>query len=333
MPSERPKTTSIELRPIGYIRSSRTQPDDDNWSAESASIELDPTVFSSDALQGLSDFSHIEVLFFMDQVTDSEKQYGSRHPRDQTRYPLTGVFAQRGRNRPNPIGLSVCRITSIDGLRIAIQDCDAIDGTPVLDIKPFVTAFGPKGSVTEPVWVLQLMEDYWEKESPQATDPDLAKMLESAIQERGLGNKDKALDILAAARERFPKSPMVPYQVGWTHDALGKEADAVGPYKQALELGLAGKTRRELLIALSSTLRSLGRYTEALDVIDEACMERPQERMTQVFRALVLNNLNQGDEAIRVLLTALIDSTWDSDIRTYARALRFYSTRLREVFE
>jgi tRNA-Thr(GGU) m(6)t(6)A37 methyltransferase TsaA len=327
------RSPQIILNPIGHIRCSRKQPQDDNWNAESTTLELDPEIFSSESLVGLSEFSHIEVVFFMDGVTELDKQYGSRHPRGDSKYPLTGVFAQRGRNRPNPIGLAVCRIKSIDGLSIAIQDCDAIDGTPVLDIKPYVTAFGPKSKVTEPRWILDLMNDYWEKDKAQSTDPALEVMIKNAIKERELENKDKALDILEQARQRFPESPLVPYQIGWTHDALGKEADAVGPYKQAIALGLHGKERHQLFIALSSTLRSLGRYPEALAVIDQACAEAPHERVTKVFRSLVLNNLDKGDEAIGALLNVLLDSTTDCEVRAYARALEYYSTRLREVFE
>lgn len=125
----------------------------------------------------------------------------------------------------------------------------------------------------------------------------------------------------------------MPYQMGWTHDALGKEADAVEPYKQAIALGLQGKDRLQLFIGLSSTLRSLGRYPEALAVIDQACEEFPNELVTKVFRSLVLNNLDRSDEAIGALLNVLIDSTTDCEVRAYARALEFYSTRLREVFE
>jgi tetratricopeptide (TPR) repeat protein len=229
--------------------------------------------------------------------------------------------------------LSVCRLKSIDGLCIEILDCDAIDGTPVLDIKPYVTAFGPKSKVTEPRWILDLMEDYWEKDKAQSADPALEVMIANAIKERQLENKDKALEILEHAQQRFPESPLVPYQIGCTHDALGKEADAVEPYKQAIALGLRGKDRLQLFIGLSSTLRSLGRYPEALAVIDQACEDSPQELVSKVFRSLVLNNLERGDEALGELLNVLLDSSTDCEVRAYARALQFYSTRLREVFE
>lgn len=117
MPRKIHKSSQISFQSIGHIRCSRKEPQDDNWNAESSAIELDPALFSSESLAGLSEFSHVEVVFFMNGVTDSEKQYGTRHPRGDSKYPLTGVFAQRGRNRPNPIGLAVCRIKSIDGLR------------------------------------------------------------------------------------------------------------------------------------------------------------------------------------------------------------------------
>lgn len=332
MPEQTSDSPQIVLHPIGHIRCSRKQPLDDNWSVESTAIELEPGLFSTESLAGLSEFSHIEVVFFMDGVAESERNRGSRHPRGDSKYPLTGVFAQRGRNRPNPLGLTVCRIKSIDGLRLEVQDCDAIDGSPVLDIKPYVCSFGPKGKVSEPRWMQDLMNDYWQKDLSQSTDPALGIMIADAIKERRLENKDKALEILEHAKQHFPKTPLVDYQIGWTHDVLGRKADALDAYKQSIELGVQGKDRLELFIGLSSTLRSLGRYLEALEVIDQACAENPQDLVTKVFRSLVLNNLHRGDEAIGELLNVLLDSTTDCQVRKYARSLEFYSIRLREVF-
>ena len=88
-----------------------------------------------------------------------------------------------------------------------------------------------------------------------------------------------------------------------------------------------------LYVGRSSTLRCLGRYHEALEIIDLACSEFPSETVFDVFRALILNNLNRSDEAVSALLTALLESTTDQGVRQNDRALRFYSTRLREVFE
>ena len=136
------------------------QPEDDSWDREVAEIVLAPR-FGPEALAGLSDFSHLEVIFHFDQVPESEVSTGACHPRGRTNWPLVGIFAQRGRNRPNRIGVSICRLLSVEGTRLKVRGLDAVDGTPVLDIKPVMAAFLPRGEIREPVWVSELMKDYW----------------------------------------------------------------------------------------------------------------------------------------------------------------------------
>lgn len=319
---------AISLQAVGWVQGSRKQAIDDNWDAESASIHLDKDCFGADALSGLSEFSHVEVLFFMDKVSTSERQFGARHPRGDQSFPLIGVFSQRGKNRPNPIGLTVCKVKSVRGTILEVEGLDAVDGTPILDIKPWMSAFGPRGKVIEPAWVSRLMGEYWLKDSVGSDD-----RIGAAINQRRANNLAGALEILNSALRDTPTDPMVHYQIGWSHDALGKEADAVEPYKQALAFGLKGAARLGVYVGLSSTLRCLGRYIEALEVIDKGRQEYPSEMALSVFRSLILNNLNRGDEAITDLLTILLDTTADLGVRQYDRALRFYSSRLREKFE
>ena len=150
----------IVLQPIAQVRGGRVQPEDDSWDREVAEIVLAPR-FGPEALAGLSDFSHLEVIFHFDQVAQSEINTGARHPRGRTDWPLVGIFAQRGRNRPNRIGVSICRLLSVEGTRLKVRGLDAVDGTPVLDIKPVMMAFLPRGGIHEPEWVGELMKDYW----------------------------------------------------------------------------------------------------------------------------------------------------------------------------
>ena len=86
---------------------------------------------------------------------------GARHPRNRRDWPLVGIFAQRGRNRPNRIGVSICRIISVSGTRLEVEGLDAIDGTPVLDIKPVLAGFLPRGAIEQPEWAAAIMADYW----------------------------------------------------------------------------------------------------------------------------------------------------------------------------
>lgn len=151
----------IVLRPVGWVRGGRSEAEDDNWDSERAAIELDGSWLSAEALMGLESFSHAEVVFQFDRLRESEVVLTARHPRGNPDWPRIGVFAQRGRNRPNRLGVSVCRIVRVDGLRLEVQGLDAIDGTPVLDIKPVMAEFLPRGDVRQPNWSSELMADYW----------------------------------------------------------------------------------------------------------------------------------------------------------------------------
>jgi tRNA (adenine37-N6)-methyltransferase len=151
----------ITLAPIGFVRSTRTKMEDDNWDAENIHVELDQSQFSPEAFAGLEAFSHVEMVFYMDQVDPAKIETTARHPRNNPDWPRVGIFAQRGKNRPNRIGTTICRILKIDGLDLCLEGLDAMDGSPVLDIKPWVVEFGPRGAVFQPGWMSELMQRYW----------------------------------------------------------------------------------------------------------------------------------------------------------------------------
>lgn len=150
----------ITLVPIGLVRGGRSAPEDDAWAAETCTIELDAR-FGADALAGLAEFSHVEVVFHFHQVDEAEVVPGARHPRGRTDWPKIGIFAQRGRTRPNRLGVSVAELISVDGTTITVRGLDAIDGTPVLDLRPVMAGFAPRGPVREPAWAVELMAGYW----------------------------------------------------------------------------------------------------------------------------------------------------------------------------
>ena len=153
--------TMIEVIPIGYVRGGRAKARDDYWAREQASIELDGEQFTTDALAGLEQFSHAEVVFHFHKMDQTKIVSTARHPRNNCDWPEIGIFAQRGRARPNRIGVTVCAIVAINGLWLSVRGLDAIDGTPVLDIKPYLSGFAPRGTVREPDWAREIMADYW----------------------------------------------------------------------------------------------------------------------------------------------------------------------------
>ena len=151
----------VVLRPIGFVRGGRAEAEDESWDAVEAVIALDEARFGADAMAGLSDFSHIEVVFHFDRVAQSEIVSTARHPRGRSDWPKAGIFAQRGKARPNRLGVSICRLLSVDGLNLAVRGLDAIAGTPVLDIKPVMQGFLPRGEIRQPAWASEIMQDYW----------------------------------------------------------------------------------------------------------------------------------------------------------------------------
>jgi tRNA (Thr-GGU) A37 N-methylase len=154
-------TTTITMRPIGRVVGGRSEAVDDGWDAETAVIELDPAELEIGATDGLADFSHVEVVFCFDQVAEGTVCRGTRHPRGRQDWPSVGILAQRARDRPNRIGVSVCRVVGVGPHTIKVTGLDAIDGTPVLDVKPYLVEFAPRGDVRQPAWSNELMAGYW----------------------------------------------------------------------------------------------------------------------------------------------------------------------------
>jgi tRNA-Thr(GGU) m(6)t(6)A37 methyltransferase TsaA len=152
----------VELEPIGRVEAGRTRAEDDFWGGAESCINLSDR-YEPEALDGIEAFSHVEVLFLFDQVDPSKIVTGARHPRNNPKWPAIGIFAQRGKNRPNRIGSTICRVLRREGRRLFVAELDAIDGTPVLDIKPVMSEFLPREAVQQPSWSHELMSQYWEK--------------------------------------------------------------------------------------------------------------------------------------------------------------------------
>ena len=94
-------------------------------------------------------------------VEPDDVHIGSRHPREREDWPLVGIFAQRARARPNRLGQTTCELVEVQGTRIRVRGLDAVDGSPVLDMKPTMEEFLPRGPIRQPPWSRELMEGYW----------------------------------------------------------------------------------------------------------------------------------------------------------------------------
>ena len=151
----------IIMQPIGQVRGGRVEATKDHWGGNRSRIELDAAQFTPDALLGVEQLSHIEVFFYFHIAAGEPVETGARHPRDRADWPRTGIFAQRGRMRPNRIGFTVCKVLSVDRLAVDVEGLDAVDGTPVLDIKPVWSGNNLRGELREPAWARELMQNYW----------------------------------------------------------------------------------------------------------------------------------------------------------------------------
>ena len=126
------------VRPIGVVSGGRGQIFEDHWGTVVSRLILDPVAVDPDATLGLDEFSHIEVVFHFHE--ESRIRRGAAHPRGNPAWPLVGVLAGHSPVRPNHLGVSRCALLAVAGLELTVRGLDAVDGTPVLDIKPYATA-------------------------------------------------------------------------------------------------------------------------------------------------------------------------------------------------
>ena len=149
----------IRLNPVAIVRNSRIKPTDDFWGESISEIELSECI-PTEAFDNISDFSHLEIIYYFSQVEIKDIVYNGK-PRGNSSYPNVGIFGQRKKDRPNPIGLCTVELIEHTDRIIKVKYLDAINGTPVLDIKPVFKEFQPKGEIKQPNWVGDLMRNYW----------------------------------------------------------------------------------------------------------------------------------------------------------------------------
>lgn len=150
-----------QMTAIGRVSGGRAAVEDDQWGSVCSRIELDESMLDTSAGRGLDEFSHVEVVFVFDHVDEAAVCRSHRHPRGRTDWPSVGILAQRARDRPNRIGLTTCELIASGPGWIDVRGLDAVDGSPVLDVKPFMREFGPRGPIRQPGWATELMAGYW----------------------------------------------------------------------------------------------------------------------------------------------------------------------------
>jgi len=149
----------MNVQPIGVVRSPVNEAVDEGWGEVVAEIHLDAAL--AGGLTGLERFSHAVVVFFMHQATFTADRDLVRRPRGRADLPPVGIFAQRAKHRPNPIGITAVRILGLRDNVLTVQGLDAVDGTPVLDLKPYFPAYDRVEDAAVPAWVDEVMAGYF----------------------------------------------------------------------------------------------------------------------------------------------------------------------------
>jgi tRNA (adenine37-N6)-methyltransferase len=159
---------TFTVEPVGNVVGRRKEPTDDYWGGTHSVIRLRDDLFTPAATANLDAFSHIEVVFRFHLTDPTDLNLGARRPRDNPEWPEVGIFGHRNMRRINWLGVSRCRLTKVDGLDLHVEALDAVDGTPVLDIKPWFVEMGPRGPIHQAQWTTDMLSRYY-------ADPPAAK--------------------------------------------------------------------------------------------------------------------------------------------------------------
>ena len=149
---------NIVMKPISFVRNEVINKKDVSWGNDSSLIVLEEQYKSG--LKGLEDFSHAIILFYLDKAKYEKEKHLQRRPQNRDDMPLIGIFSQRGKDRPNQIGMTSVEIVSVSDDTLVVKGLDAVDGTPVLDIKPYYPVYDRKDA-SVPEWVDRLMKHYF----------------------------------------------------------------------------------------------------------------------------------------------------------------------------
>jgi tRNA (adenine37-N6)-methyltransferase len=151
--------TELMVGAIGRVESPVQDTVDCDWGRVESRIVLAPQY--RPGLRGLDDFSHVVVVTYLHLAAFDADRHLVRRPRGLATMPELGIFAQRAKDRPNPLGITVVRLLGVASYGVTVQGLDAIDGTPVLDLKPYFAEFDAAPGARVPGWVQELMKGYF----------------------------------------------------------------------------------------------------------------------------------------------------------------------------
>lgn len=152
--------TQFTVTAIGRVHNERKTVDDDNWLTYPSEVRLNDDL-PIECLDGIDAYSHVEIVYVFHKALGTAPVAGAEHPRENPAWPKVGIYAQRKKARPNFLGCTIATLLRRDGHSLFVERLDAIDGTPVLDIKPVLREFLPYGALRQPPWADEIMRNYW----------------------------------------------------------------------------------------------------------------------------------------------------------------------------
>lgn len=161
-----------------------------------------------------------------------------------------------------------------------------------------------------------------------APPPDWKPELDAIVGARHGGATAVLLPRLRALEARFPHTPEILHQIGWTCEVLGRYREAAEAYERAIALGLPPNELSAAFLGLGSSLRCLGDYARAEQVLQQGRLQFPEQREFEVFLAMTLHNLGRHAEALQLVLTTLIETADDVGIAAHQRTIRFHAGQL-----
>jgi tRNA (adenine37-N6)-methyltransferase len=150
---------SVGVTVIGRVENEVHEARDHDWGSVVSRIVLHPGYEAG--LRGLESFSHVIVVTYLHQAAFEPGRHLVRRPRGLASMPEVGIFAQRAKDRPNPIGLTAVKLRETGSGWVSVIGLDAIDGTPVLDLKPYFPRYDARPEAVVPEWVERLMDGYF----------------------------------------------------------------------------------------------------------------------------------------------------------------------------
>ncbi|MEK5253839.1 tetratricopeptide repeat protein [Paenibacillus sp. RS8] len=154
-----------------------------------------------------------------------------------------------------------------------------------------------------------------------------------AVALRNEGKAEEARVRLLELYEQNSNDAELLYQLAWTHDVLGLEREAVPFYEKSLAVGLPSEQRVGALLGLGSTFRTLGEYENSKAILEQAIHEYPENKEFPVFLSMTMHNLGEHSLAMGMLLKLLAETSADEGIRSYSKAISYYSDKLEQVWD